>query len=148
MPTSSPAAGCISDILSLKHNGAETLGPRQNGRHFPDDILKCNFLSENVSISIKISLKSVPKGPINDSALVQITAWRRSGSRNNHQRWLFSCRVYTSLGLKELDTQLYVSQRKSLHNAFYEFKGSYKNCNKKTRFQWYRTSTKLKQTLQ
>ena len=43
-----------------------TLRPRQNGRHFPDDILKCIFLNENVLISIKISLKFVPKGQINN----------------------------------------------------------------------------------
>ena len=42
-----------------------TLRPRQNGRHFPDDILKCIFLNENVWILIKISLKFIPKGPIN-----------------------------------------------------------------------------------
>ena len=42
-----------------------------NGRHFPDDIFKCIFLNENVSISIKISLKFVPKGPFNNiTALV------------------------------------------------------------------------------
>ena len=55
-----------------------TLRPRQNGRHFPDDIFKCIFLNENVQISIKISLKFVPKGPIhNIPALVQKMAWRR-----------------------------------------------------------------------
>ena len=55
-----------------------TLRPRQNGRHFPDDNLKHIFLNENVWISIKISLKYVPRGPINNiPALVQIMAWRR-----------------------------------------------------------------------
>ena len=39
---------------------------RDNGRHFPDDIFKCIFLNENVLISIKISLKFVPKGQINN----------------------------------------------------------------------------------
>ena len=59
-----------------------TLRPRQNGRHFADDIFKCIFLNENVWISIKISLKFVPKGPINDiPALVQIMAWRRQGDK-------------------------------------------------------------------
>ena len=59
-----------------------TLRPRQNGRHFPDDIFKCIFLNENVWISIKISLKFVPKGPIdNIPALVQIMAWRRPGDK-------------------------------------------------------------------
>ena len=38
----------------------------QNVRHFPDDIIKCIFLNENVYISIKISLKFVPRGPINN----------------------------------------------------------------------------------
>ena len=36
-----------------------TLRPRQNGRHFPDDIFKSIFLNENVWISIKISLKFI-----------------------------------------------------------------------------------------
>ena len=59
-----------------------TLRPRQNGRHFPDDMFKCIFLNENVLISIKISLKFVPKGPINNiPALVQIMAWCRPGDK-------------------------------------------------------------------
>ena len=59
-----------------------TLRPRQNGRHFPDDIFKCIFFNENVWISFEISLKCVPKGPINNSpALVQIMAWRRPGDK-------------------------------------------------------------------
>ena len=49
-----------------KHIEAET-----NGRNFPDNIFKCIFLNENVLILIKISLKFVPKGQINNiSALV------------------------------------------------------------------------------
>ena len=40
-------------------------------------IFKCIFLNENVLILIKISLKFVPKGPINSiPALVQIMACR------------------------------------------------------------------------
>ena len=40
------------------------------------------FFNENVWISIKISLKFVPKGPINNiPALVQIMAWRRPGDK-------------------------------------------------------------------
>ena len=65
--------------LSQRFN---TLRPRQNGRHFADDILKCIFLNENVWISIKISLKFAPKCPINNiPALVQIMAWRRPGDK-------------------------------------------------------------------
>ena len=56
--------------------------PRQNGRRFADDIFKRIFLNENIRISIKISLKFVPKGSINNNtALVQIMAWRRSGDK-------------------------------------------------------------------
>ena len=59
-----------------------TLRPRQNGRHFADDIFKCIFLNENVRISIKISLKFVLKDPINNiPALVQIIAWCRPGDK-------------------------------------------------------------------
>ena len=59
-----------------------TLRPRQDGRRFADDTFKCIFLDENVRISIKISLKFVPKGPINNiPALIQIMAWRRSGDK-------------------------------------------------------------------
>ena len=39
-------------------------------------------MNENIWISIKISLKFVPKGPINNiPALVQIMAWRRTGDK-------------------------------------------------------------------
>ena len=59
-----------------------TLRPRQNGRRFADDTFKRIFLNENVRILIKISLKFVPKGPINNiPALVQIRAWRGSGDK-------------------------------------------------------------------
>ena len=67
------------DILTVYVN---TLRPRQNERHFPDDTFKRIFLTGNVIISIKISLKFVPKGPINKiPALVQIMAWRRPGDK-------------------------------------------------------------------
>ena len=63
----------------LKWTCINTLRPRQNGRHFADDISKCNFY---VWISTKISLTFVLKGPINNiPALVQIMAWRRPGDK-------------------------------------------------------------------
>ena len=59
-----------------------TLRPRQNGYRFVDDTFKRIFLNEDIRISIKISLKFVPQGPINNNpALVQIMAWRRSGDK-------------------------------------------------------------------
>ena len=46
------------------------------------DIFKCIFLNENVGISIQISYKCVPKGPIdNMSALVQVMARRWTGHK-------------------------------------------------------------------
>ena len=59
-----------------------TLRPRQNGRRFADDTFKRIFLNENARIPIKIALKFVPKGAINNNpALVQIMVWRRSGDK-------------------------------------------------------------------
>ena len=64
------------------YNCINTLWPRQNGRHFADDIFKCIFFNKNVWIPIKVSLKFVPKGPINNiPASVQIMAWRRPGNK-------------------------------------------------------------------
>ena len=66
---------CINPLFN-------TLRPRQNGRHFADNIFKCIFLNEDAQISLKISLKFVPKARINNiPALVQIMAWRRPGNK-------------------------------------------------------------------
>ena len=47
-----------------------------------DDIFKCIFFSENGRIPIQISLKLIPKGPIdNKPALVQVMAWCRTGDK-------------------------------------------------------------------
>ena len=47
-----------------------------------DDNFKCIFLNENDRISIQISLKFVPRSPIdNKPALVQIMAWDRRGDK-------------------------------------------------------------------
>ena len=49
-----------------------TLRPRQDGRHFPDNIFKCIFLNENLWILIKVSLKFIPRGLVNNiPALIQ-----------------------------------------------------------------------------
>ena len=72
----------MSSCIQLTAEPVNTLRPRQNGRHFPDDILKWIFLNENVWISIEISLNVVPKGQINNiSTLVQIMARRRPGDK-------------------------------------------------------------------
>ena len=67
---------------SFTNKDINTLRPKQNGRHFADDIFKCIFLNENVWIPIKFSMKFVLKGPINNiPSLVQIMAWRRPGDK-------------------------------------------------------------------
>ena len=59
-----------------------TLKPRRNRCHFADDIFKCIFVNENVSITIKISLKFIPTGPMNNyPSLVQKMAWRWPGDK-------------------------------------------------------------------
>ena len=71
----------MSAILSLPQC-INTLRPRQDGRHFPDDIFKSIFFNGNMYILIKISLNCVPKCPIdNIQALVQIMPWCRLGDK-------------------------------------------------------------------
>ena len=55
----------------------KTLRPKLNGRHFPNNIFRSIFWNDNLWISI--SLKYVPKGPINNiPALIRVLmAWRR-----------------------------------------------------------------------
>ena len=68
-------------VFVLAHS-FNKLSLRQNGRHFPDNIFKCIFLNGNVWILVRISLKFVSKGPINNiPALVQIMAWRIAGDK-------------------------------------------------------------------
>ena len=86
-------------------HSVNTLRPRKCGRQFPDDIFSCIFLNENEWHSIyKISLKFVPKVPINNiPALVQIMAWRQPGDKPLSEQWrLFYRHIYASIGLNEL----------------------------------------------
>ena len=72
-----------------------TLRLRQDGRHFPDKIFKHIFLNENIWILIKISLKFVPNGPINNiPALVQIMAWRQPGAKPLSEPMMVSLRTH------------------------------------------------------
>ena len=62
-------------------------------------------LNENVRILIKISLKFVPKGPIdNTPALVQIMAWRRPGDKPLSEAMMVRLltHIYASFSLNEL----------------------------------------------
>ena len=68
--------------LNLDVNRLNTMRQRQNGRHYPHDILKCIFLNETVWISIKISLRFGLRGRSNNlPASGQIMDWRRPGDK-------------------------------------------------------------------
>ena len=52
------------------------------GRHFAEDNFKFIFMNEKFCILNRISLKFVPKNPIdNKSELVKAMAWRRTGDK-------------------------------------------------------------------
>ena len=73
----------MQNYLSLwRNDDVNTLGPRENGSHLADNILKCISYNENVWISIDVSLKFVAKVSVdNKAALVHIMAWRRPGDK-------------------------------------------------------------------
>ena len=95
--------GMTCNGVTCLYQAINTLRPRQNGRRFADDTFKSIFLNEGVRISINISLKFVPQGPINNNpALVQIMIG--AGQATSHylnQWWLVYWRIYASLGLNE-----------------------------------------------
>ena len=85
-----------------------TLRPRQNGRHFPNDIFKWIFLNDNIWFSINISLECVPEGQIkNIPPLVQIMAWRRPGDKPLSEPMMFS-----------LPTHIWVTQPQRVNSDF------------------------------
>ena len=64
---------------------------RQNDLHVWDNILKCIFVNENVWILLNISLKFVPKIPINNiPALVHIMTWPRPGDKPLSEQMMVS----------------------------------------------------------
>ena len=92
-----------------------TLRPRQNGHHFANNILKYNFLNENVQISLKISLRFVPKIWINNiPALVQIMAWCLQAIIWIKDGQSHRC-IYESLGFNELK-QLWMISLQNLNS--------------------------------
>ena len=53
----------IQNVLSPSPVTINPSSPRQNGRHFADDIFKCIILNEKVRFGAKISQKFVRKTP-------------------------------------------------------------------------------------
>ena len=83
---------CKKKVSRHQHiSSFNTLRRRQNYRQFAADIFKCIFVNENAIISMKISLKFIPKGSIdNIPALVQIMAWRRPGDKPLSEQMMVS----------------------------------------------------------
>ena len=80
------------------YTNEDTLRPRQNGCRFAHDTFKRIFLNENVRISIKISLKFVPKDPINNNpTLVLIMAWRWPGDKSLSEPMMVSLLMHVCI---------------------------------------------------
>ena len=106
-----------------------TLWPRQDDRLFPDDIFKRIFLDENVRISIKISLKFVPKGQINNiPALVQIMVWRRPGDKPLSEPMMVSLLTNTCVTRPQW-VNTYRQRQNGSHFAYHSFKCNFLNDN-------------------
>ena len=104
--------GQSSSFLMEAHPRNKTFNSlrlRQNGRYNADDIFKCIFLNENVWFPTTISLKFVPKDPINNiQALVLIMAWRRPGDKPLSEPMMVS-----------LPTHIYVTRPQWVNKTFY-----------------------------
>ena len=96
---------CLSPLVISENQHwacVNTLRLRYNDRYFPDGIFKRIFLNGNVLISIKISLKFVPMGPINNiPALVQIMAWRRPGDKPLSEPMMVTLLMHTCVPLPQ-----------------------------------------------
>ena len=61
----------ISNRFVVNPLSLNSSSPGQNGRHFAAYVFKCIFVNEKFCFFSKISLKFIPKGPIeNNPALV------------------------------------------------------------------------------
>ena len=92
--------GTMSQVIKIvQHTEAGAKWSLFSRRHF-----NCIFSNKNNWVSIKISLKSVPEGPVcNSPALIQIMAWRRSGDKPLSEPMIaIYWRIYASPGLSEL----------------------------------------------
>ena len=77
------------DEIYVINNQFNTSSPGQDGNQFTDDIFKYIFMNEKFCVSIRISVKFVPKRPIdNESELVRVMAWRRTGDKPLHEPML------------------------------------------------------------
>ena len=114
---------CLIMLCGYHVGGGEevdnTLRPRQNGRHFVEDIFKCIFVNENVWISLKISLKFIHKGSINNiPALVQIMDWNRPGDKPLYEPMMVSLPMYICVTRPQWVKECIINSYYNLHAWF------------------------------
>ena len=113
---------CLSPYGVVRPQWVNTMKPEQNGHHFADDILKCILLNENAWLLIKIWLKFVPKGPINNfPALVQIMAWCRPGNKPLSEPMMVSLLMHICVTLPQWVNTM-KSKQNGRHFAYNIFK--------------------------
>ena len=94
-----PLVSGDATLSGVTTSNINTFRREQNGRHFADDLFKLFFLYGTYCIPIKISLKFVLDGPINNEPiLVQIMAWRRTGDKQLSEPTIYRP-TFASLGL-------------------------------------------------
>ena len=72
----------VVQIIIYREIDVQLISPWTRWPPFADDIFKCIFMTESFCVLIQISLKFVPKGPIDSkSALVHVMTWRRTGNK-------------------------------------------------------------------
>ena len=99
-----------SELKPSLHIAMHSSTPGQNGGRFADDVFRWIFMNEKFCILIKISLKFVPKGSIDN--IPALWQWLGANQATSHylDHWVmifFYWRIYASLGLNKLtSTQL------------------------------------------
>ena len=121
----------VNSIFSgtaTRSQSVNTFRPRQNGGHFADGIFKCIFLNKNILISTTVSLKIVPKVPINIiPSLVQIMAWCRPSDKPLSEPIMVRLSMHICITRPQwVDTihtpkheQIYNSDQTTFHEATY-----------------------------
>ena len=98
----SPALAVPAAFVPWYHwLNSSTLG--QSGRHFTDDIFRFIFANENFCILIKISLRVIPEGPIDNNPVLDLAPIRQQAiiwANADQVHW----RIYVALGRDELMT--------------------------------------------
>ena len=72
----------LLSTASWEYSSINSSPPGQYGHHYANDIFRCIFLNEKFRILVRISLKFVSKGPIDNKwALVRVMAWHWIGNK-------------------------------------------------------------------